>query len=65
MNRKFSDIICDHTDIEKIQSDVFRLPNHLDNIMRKCNKKVDKEGNVIDKDLSKIIKEDNVIKTGT
>ena len=65
LNRKFSDIICDHTDIEKIQSDVFRLPNHLDNIMRKCNKKVDKEGNVIDKDLSKIIKEDNFIKTGT
>ena len=64
LKRKFSDIICDHTDIERIQSDVFRLPD-LDNIMRKCNKKIDKKGNVIDKDLSKIIKEDNVIKTGT
>ena len=55
MNRKFSDIICDHTDIKNIQPDVFRLSNFEANKLGPCVR--DKNKN----DLVKIIKEDNLI----
>ena len=55
MNRKFSDIICDNTNIKKIQLDVFRIHNIYDNKLRQCI-------NNPDNDLVKIIKEDNFIK---
>jgi hypothetical protein len=38
LNRKFSDIICDHTDIKYIQPDVFKLHNSNDNRLGTCNK---------------------------
>ena len=55
MNRKFSDIICDHTDIKNIQPDVFRLLDSNDNRLGPCVKDKDKN------DLIKIIEEDNVM----
>ena len=58
MDRKFSDIICDHTDIKNIQPDVFRLHDILDNKLRPCVKDKNKD------DLINIFKEDNFMKKG-
>ena len=55
LNRKFSDIICDSTNIAKIQPDVFRIPNNNDNKLKQCTR-----GD--DDDLIKLIQEDNFMK---
>ena len=55
LNRKFSDIICHSTNIEKIQPDVFRIPNDNDNKLQQCTRNKDDE-------LIKIIQADNFMK---
>ena len=55
LGRTFSDILCDHTQIKKIQPDVFRLPKHKGNEVAPCVRDRNKD------DLIRIIKEDNLI----
>ena len=55
MNRRFSDIICQNTNIAKIQPDVFRVSNDNDNKWESCTRDDDN-------DLIKLIQQDNFLK---
>ena len=36
MERKFSDIICDNTNLVQIQPNAFKVPNDSDNVLSNC-----------------------------
>ena len=55
LNRRFSDIICQNTNIENIQPDVFRMPNDNDNRLEPCIRDDDNE-------LINLIQQDNFLR---
>ena len=55
LNRKFSDIICQNTNIANIQPDVFRMPNDNDNRLEPCTRD---DGN----ELINLIQQDNFLR---